>query len=97
MNGFTDADTRAQMTTALCGILKRSPAERPPMNNLIFADAECPNCGGICGNGGSGDIFYCPSCDWEGKFEMHPDDIKALDEIFREHMEKNREPAHEPK
>lgn len=25
------------------------------------------------------------------------DDIKALDEIFREHMEKNREPAHEPK
>ena len=67
------------------------------MNNLIFADAECPNCGGICGNGGSGDIFYCPSCDWEGKIEMPPDDIKALDQIFREHMKKNKKPAHEQK
>ena len=43
------------------------------------------------------DTDICPSCDWEGKIEMHPDDIKALDEIFREHMKKNKKPAHEPK
>lgn len=61
------------------------------MTNLIFVDAECPNCGGICGNGGRGDIFYCPSCGWKGEIEMHPNDIKALDEIFRGHMEKNKE------
>lgn len=61
------------------------------MTNLIFVDAECPNCGGICGNGGRGDIFYCPSCGWKGEIEMPPNDIKALDEIFRGHMEKNKE------
>jgi tRNA(Ile2) C34 agmatinyltransferase TiaS len=65
------------------------------MTNLMFADAECPNCGGNCGNGGRGDTFYCPSCGWKGKNEMRPDDIKALDEIFRGHMEKNQEANHE--
>ena len=31
----------------------------------------CPQCGGICGNGGHGNTFYCPSCGWhwEGKPE----------------------------
>lgn len=65
------------------------------MNNLMFIDAECPNCGGNCGNGGRGDIFYCPSCGWKGRIKMHPNDIKALDEIFRKHMEKNKEANHE--
>ena len=65
------------------------------MTNLMFADAECPNCGGNCGNGGRGDTFYCPSCGWKGKLEIYPDDIKAIDEIFRKHMEKNKEAAHE--
>ena len=65
------------------------------MTNLIFVDAECPNCGGICGNGGRGDIFYCPSCGWKGEIEMHPNDIKALDEIFRGHMEKNKQADHD--
>lgn len=65
------------------------------MTNLIFVDAECPNCGGICGNGGRGDIFYCPSCGWKGEIEMHPNDIKALDEIFRGHMEKNKQAENE--
>lgn len=41
------------------------------MTNLIFADAECPQCGGLCGNGGHGDTFYCPSCGWKGAIEMH--------------------------
>lgn len=68
---------------------------RTTMTNLMFADAECPNCGGNCGNGGNGDTFYCPSCRWKGKIEMRPDDIKALDEIFRGHMEKNKEANHE--
>lgn len=35
------------------------------MSSLIFMDAECPNCGGNCGNGGRGDTFYCPSCGWD--------------------------------
>lgn len=65
------------------------------MSNLMFVDAECPNCGGNCGNGGYGNTFYCPSCGWKGKIEMRPDDIKALDEIFRGHMEKNKEVNHE--
>lgn len=26
------------------------------MSSLIFMDAECPNCGGNCGNGGLGAI-----------------------------------------
>ena len=42
------------------------------MTNLMFADAECPNCGGNCGNGGHGDTFYCPSCGWKGQIKMHP-------------------------
>ena len=39
------------------------------MSNLIFMDAECPNCGGNCGNGGRGDTVYCPSCGWKGKIK----------------------------
>lgn len=39
------------------------------MNNLVFVDAECPNCGGNCGNRGRGDTFYCSSCGWKGKIE----------------------------
>ena len=49
------------------------------MSNLVFADAACPRCGGLCGNGGRGSTFYCPSCGWKGAIEMHPDDVKAID------------------
>ena len=63
------------------------------LTNLIFADAECPQCGGLCGNGGHGDTFYCPSCGWKGVIEMHPDDVRAIEAFIREHLERNKEAA----
>ena len=48
------------------------------MANLMFADAECPNCGRNCGNGGRGDIFYCPSCGWKGKIKGAENDMKFI-------------------
>lgn len=55
---------RKQMRYDNCG---RIYFEEPNMTGLMFVDAECPNCGGNCGNGGYGNIFYCPSCGWKGK------------------------------
>ena len=63
------------------------------MGSLIFADAKCPCCGGICGNGGHGNTFYCPSCGWNGVIEMSTDDVKAMEEFIREHLERNKEPT----
>ena len=65
------------------------------MTNLIFADATCPRCGGLCGNGGHGNTFYCPSCGWKGVIEMHPDDVKAIEEVIRRNLERRKEPAHD--
>lgn len=62
------------------------------MGSLIFADAKCPCCGGICGNGGHGNTFHCPSCGWNGVIEMSTDDVKAMEEFIREHLERNKEP-----
>ena len=57
------------------------------MANLMFADAECPNCGRNCGNGGRGDIFYCPSCGWKGKIKGAESDKEAnLDEAIEKYL-----------
>lgn len=37
------------------------------------ADAKCPRCGEICGNGGHGDVFHC-SCGWTGKVGGHKEE-----------------------
>lgn len=58
---------------------------------MIFMDAKCPNCGSTCGNSGSGGIFHCCQCGWSGQIGIHPDDIKAVQEIMRRHKERNRE------
>lgn len=65
------------------------------MTSLIFADAECPQCGGLCGNGGHGDTFYCPSCGRKGAIEMHPDDVKAIEDIIRKYMERDKGGDHD--
>lgn len=65
------------------------------MSNLIFADAECPNCGGICGNGGRGDTFYCPSCGWKGKIEIGHEDMKMIEEYIQHCIERDKEATHE--
>ena len=65
------------------------------MSNLMFVDAECPNCGGNCGNGGRGDTFYCPSCGWKGKLEGAEDDMKLIEEYIRFCMERDKEAANE--
>ena len=62
------------------------------MSNLIFMDAECPNCGGSCGNGGRGDIFYCPSCGWKGKIKGAENDMKFIEEYIRFCMERDGVP-----
>lgn len=65
---------------------------RPTMSNLIFMDAERPNCGGNCGNGGRGDTFYCPSCGWKGKIKGAENDMKFIEEFC---MERDRGADHE--
>ena len=65
------------------------------MSNLIFMDAECPNCGGNCGNGGRGDTVYCPSCGWKGKIKGAENDMKFIEEYIRFCMERDRRAAHE--
>lgn len=60
------------------------------MSNLIFIDAECPRCGGLCGNGGQGDTFYCPSCGWKGKIEHSRDDMTLMEEYIRHLMRQNK-------
>ena len=62
------------------------------MSNLIFMDAECPNCGGNCGNGGRGDTFYCPSCGWKGKIKGAENDMKFIEEYIRFCMERDGVP-----
>lgn len=62
---------------------------------MIFMDSKCPNCGSACGNGGSSDIFHCCWCGWSGHIGIHPDDIKAIEEIMRRHQERNKEAAHD--
>lgn len=64
------------------------------MNNLVFVDAECPNCGGNCGNRGRGDTFYCPSCGWKGKIEGAENDMKFIEEYIRFCMERDKEGEH---
>ena len=61
------------------------------MANLMFADAECPNCGRNCGNGGRGDIFYCPSCGWKGKIKGAENDMKFIEEYIRFCIERDKE------
>lgn len=61
------------------------------MSNLIFMDAECPNCGGNCGDGGRGDIFYCPSCGWKGKIKGAENDMKFIEEYIRFCIERDKE------
>lgn len=61
------------------------------MANLMFADAECPNCGRNCGNGGRGDIFYCPSCGWKGKIKGAENDMKLIEEYIRFCIERDKE------
>lgn len=65
------------------------------MNNLVFVDAECPNCGGNCGNRGRGDTFYCPSCGWKGKIEGAENDMKFTEEYIRFCIERDKEAADE--
>ena len=65
------------------------------MTNLMFVDAECPNCGGNCGNGGHGDTFYCPSCGWKGKIEGAEDDMRLIEEYIRFCLERDKEAAHD--
>lgn len=62
------------------------------MSSLIFMDAECPNCGGNCGNGGRGDTFYCPSCGWKGKIKGAENDMKFIEEYIRFCMERGGGP-----
>lgn len=62
------------------------------MSSLIFMDAECPNCGGNCGNGGRGDTFYCPSCGWKGKIKGAENDMKFIEEYIRFCMERDGVP-----
>ena len=57
-------------------------------------EAECPNCGGICGNGGRGDTFYCPYCGWKGKIEGAENDLKFIEEYIRFCMERDKEDEH---
>ena len=61
------------------------------MANLMFADAECPNCGRNCGNGGRGDIFYCPSCGWKGKIKGAENDMNFIEEYIRFCIERDKE------
>lgn len=61
------------------------------MANLMFADAECPNCGRNCGNGGRGDIFYCPSCGWKGKIKGAENDMKFIEEYIWFCIERDKE------
>ena len=61
------------------------------MSSLIFMDAECPNCGGNCGNGGRGDTFYCPSCGWKGKIKGAENDMKFIEEYIRFCIERDKE------
>lgn len=65
------------------------------MSSLIFMDAECPNCGGNCGNGGHGDTFYCPSCGWKGKIKGAENDMKFIEEYIRFCMERDRRAGHD--
>ena len=64
------------------------------MSSLIFMDAECPNCGGNCGNGGRGDTFYCPSCGWKGKIKGAENDMKFIEEYIRFCMKRDRRADH---
>lgn len=61
------------------------------MSSLIFMDAECPNCGGNCGDGGRGDTFYCPSCGWKGKIKGAENDMKFIEEYIRFCIERDKE------
>lgn len=61
------------------------------MSSLIFMDAECPNCGGNCGDGGRGDTFYCPSCGWKGKIKGTENDMKFIEEYIRFCIERDKE------
>ena len=61
------------------------------MSSLIFMDAECPNCGGNCGDGGRGDTFYCPSCGWKGKIKCAENDMKFIEEYIRFCIERDKE------
>ena len=61
------------------------------MSSLIFMDAECPNCGGNCGDGGRGDTFYCHSCGWKGKIKGAENDMKFIEEYIRFCIERDKE------
>ena len=61
------------------------------MIDQLFMDCECPNCGRTCGNGGSGNTFCCPHCGWNGKIEIHPDDIKAIQDFIQRARNREKE------
>ena len=67
------------------------PAATSLRASLIFMDAECPNCGGNCGNGGRGDTFYCPSCGWKGKIKGAENDMKFIEDYIRFCIERDKE------
>ena len=54
------------------------------MGKLIFIDIQCPRCGDLCGNGGEGYDFYCPSCGWKGtiKIEREPRKMEKGDVVM---------------
>ena len=89
------AERRLALTLARMISAPTARERRPTMSSLIFMDAECPNCGGNCGNGGRGDTFYCPSCGWKGKIKGAENDMKFIEEYIRFCMERDRRAAHE--
>lgn len=63
---------------------QRESTKEQKDEHTIFLDATCPNCGSMCGNNRSGEIFYCFQCGWHGEIDMDPWDI----ELIRETLEK---------
>lgn len=59
-------------------------------NIPIFADMECPKCGALCGNNGSGKVFSCPSCGWRGEIPMDPQDMRLIQDIVAKHRQRNQ-------
>lgn len=57
----------------------------------MFLDIRCPRCGQISGNGGIGDDVFCPLCGYSGTIRLDEHDIKILNEIYQQHLGRNRE------
>lgn len=62
---------------------------------MIFLDITCPRCGQTRGNGGIGDDAFCPLCGYAGTIRLDDRDIEALNEIYQQHLERNREELNE--